>query len=33
MSVENLGRNAKNQNIAAGSELHWIKNIRLAGSK
>jgi hypothetical protein len=33
MSDENLGRNPKNKNIASGSELHWIKNIRLATSK
>jgi hypothetical protein len=33
MPVENVGRNPKNQNNASGSELHWIKNIRLATSK
>jgi hypothetical protein len=33
MADENAGRNPKNQNIASGSELHWIKNIRLAASK
>jgi hypothetical protein len=33
MSVEYAGRNQKNQNIASGSELYWIKNIRLATSK
>jgi hypothetical protein len=33
MSMESEGRNPKNQNIASGSELHWIKNIRLATSK
>jgi hypothetical protein len=31
--MESEGRNPKNQNIASGSELHWIKNIRLATSK
>jgi hypothetical protein len=33
ISGENVGRNPKNQNIASGSELFWIKNIRLATSK
>jgi hypothetical protein len=33
MSDENVGRNSKNQNIASGSELHWVKDIRLAISK
>jgi hypothetical protein len=30
MSDENVGRNSKNQGVASGSELHWIKDIRLA---
>jgi len=33
MSMESEGRNPKNHKIAEGSELHWIKNIRLATSK
>lgn len=33
MSDDNVGRNPKNQNVASGSEMHWIKDIRLATSK
>jgi hypothetical protein len=33
MFMESEGRNPKNQKIVSGSELFWIKNIRLATSK